>query len=120
MVIQHEETVINLGHVLYGVRFRGAVLLSSSPSSPLAPLLCAPLLSASPSRHGDSRSVMQFVEKTASALGAFRPNFGHIRTGEAEFKRVNVRTRMRREAWTDEGFTSFYAIAYHRPTENVR
>jgi hypothetical protein len=74
MVIQHEESVINLGHVLYGVRFRAAVLLSS-PSSPLAPLLRAPLLSAPPSRHGDSRSVMQFAENTAGALGAFRPSF---------------------------------------------
>jgi hypothetical protein len=78
MVIQHEESAINLGHVLYGVRFRAAVLLSSSPSSPLAPLLCAPLLSASPPRHGDSRSVMQFAGNRANALGAFRPNFGHM------------------------------------------
>ena len=78
MVIQHEESVINLGHVLYGVRFRAAVLLSSSPSSALAPLLCAPLLSAPPSRHGDSRSVARFAESTAVALGAFMPDFGHM------------------------------------------
>jgi hypothetical protein len=78
MVIQHEESAINAGHVLYGVRFRAAVLLSSPPSSPLAPLLCAPLLSAPPSRRGDSCPVMQFAENTASALGAFTPDFGHM------------------------------------------
>ena len=77
MVIQHEESAINLDHVLYGVRFRTAVLLSSSPS-PLAPLLCAPLLSAPPQQHGDSRSVARFAENRAGALGAFMPNFGHM------------------------------------------
>ena len=82
MVIQHEESVINLGHVLYGVRFRAAVLLSSPP--PSAPLLCTPLLSASPSRRGDSRSVMRFAPNKAGTLatrtlpGASRPNFGHM------------------------------------------
>src|SRR5580704_10968159 len=78
MVIQHEKSAINLGHVLYGVRFRAAVLLSPPPSSLLAPLLRAPLLSAPSSQHGDSCSVMQFAENTTSALGASMPDFGHM------------------------------------------